>query len=79
MATTTNEFEKPLLWRRQPPGEKFPVGEFDAASEVVKALMMENHNTGAVVFIDRLGWARMAAIPSAQQAGGGYGADRCKH
>ena len=70
MASTTNEFEKPLLWRQQPPGEKFPVGEFDAASEVVKALMMENHNTAAVVFIDRLGWARMAAIPSVQRAGG---------
>ena len=70
MATTTNEFEKPLIWRQKPPGEKFPVGEFDKASEPMKALMMENPNTGAVIFLDRLGWARMAAIPSAQQDGG---------
>ena len=70
MATTTNESEKPLIWRRKPPGEKFPVGEFYEASELVKALMMKNPNTGAVIFIDRLGWARMAAVPSAQRVGG---------
>ena len=32
---------------------------------------MENPNTGAVIFIDRLGWARMAAVSSTQRVGGG--------
>ena len=36
----------------------------------MKALMMENPNTGAVIFLDRLEWARMAAVPSAQRVGG---------
>ena len=59
--TATNEFTKTLLSRQKPPGEKFPVGDFDKASEGMKVLMMENHNTSAIIFVDRLGWARMGA------------------
>ena len=46
------------------------MGEFDKASEAMKALMMKKPYKRAVVFIDRLGWARMAAIPTATWSAG---------